>query len=113
MKVSNYFKDKTLMITGGTGSFGSTIHTIFFTPASTAICNTLSVPSTFVRTASIGKNSQEGTCFNAAAWNGKSNRGKCQGCGRNDYHLLYQIWECHVQQGICHKTSLCLPDPDV
>ncbi len=25
MKVSNYFKDKTLMITGGTGSFGSTI----------------------------------------------------------------------------------------
>ena len=38
------------------------------TPASIAAVSTLSVPMTFVRTASIGKNSQEGTCFSAAAW---------------------------------------------
>ena len=30
--------------------------------------NKLSVPKTFVFTASTGKNSQEGTCFKAAAW---------------------------------------------
>src|SRR5699024_3439881 len=44
----------------------------FFTPSSTAAFNTFSVPKTFVFTASIGKNSQEGTCFKAAAWNTKS-----------------------------------------
>ena len=32
----------------------------------------LSVPWMLVRTASIGKNSQEGTCFSAAAWKTKS-----------------------------------------
>ncbi len=37
------------------------------TPASTAAWSTLSVPSTLVCTASIGKNSQLGTCFRAAA----------------------------------------------
>ena len=37
------------------------------TPHSIATVSTLSVPITLVRTASIGKNSQEGTCFNAAA----------------------------------------------
>ena len=41
--------------------------TIFLTPAFIAAFNTLFVPSIFVLTASIGKNSQEGTCFNAAA----------------------------------------------
>ena len=40
----------------------------FFTPASIAAVSTFSVPRTFVLTASIGKNSQEGTCFKAAAW---------------------------------------------
>ena len=38
-----------------------------FTPSSIAAVNTFSVPRTFVLTASIGKNSQDGTCFNAAA----------------------------------------------
>ena len=42
--------------------------TTFFTPASMAAVNTLSVPSTLVRTASMGKNSQLGTCLSAAAW---------------------------------------------
>ena len=40
-----------------------------FTPASIAAVSTLSVPITLVRMASMGKNSQEGTCFSAAAWN--------------------------------------------
>lgn len=31
-------------------------------------CQNISVPITLVRTASIGKNSQDGTCFSAAAW---------------------------------------------
>ena len=39
-----------------------------FTPSSMAAVSTLSVPMTLVRTASIGKNSQEGTCLSAAAW---------------------------------------------
>ena len=39
------------------------------TPSSIAAVKTLSVPMIFVLTASIGKNSQEGTCFKAAAWN--------------------------------------------
>ena len=38
------------------------------TPASIAAVSTLSVPITLVCTASIGKNSQDGTCFSAAAW---------------------------------------------
>ena len=38
------------------------------TPAEMAAVRTLSVPMTLVFTASMGKNSQEGTCFNAAAW---------------------------------------------
>ena len=42
--------------------------TIFLTPSSMAACRRLSVPSTLVRTASIGKNSQLGTCLSAAAW---------------------------------------------
>ncbi|MNJ78405.1 hypothetical protein D3C77_761520 [compost metagenome] len=33
-----------------------------------AASRTFSVPMTLVFTASIGWNSQEGTCFNAAAW---------------------------------------------
>ena len=33
---------------------------------------TFSVPRVFVCTASIGKNSHDGTCFKAAAWNTKS-----------------------------------------
>ena len=37
------------------------------TPAPIAAVSTLSVPSTLVRTASMGKNSQEGTCLSAAA----------------------------------------------
>lgn len=41
--------------------------TILFTPNCTAAVKTLFVPSTLVRTASMGKNSQEGTCFKAAA----------------------------------------------
>ena len=40
---------------------------IFFTPASIAAVKTFSVPRTLVFTASIGKNSQDGTCFRAAA----------------------------------------------
>src|SRR5688572_17382146 len=40
-----------------------TFVTLFLIAAS----NTLAVPSTFVLTASNGKNSQEGTCFKAAA----------------------------------------------
>ena len=43
-------------------------HTTLLTPASIAACRTLSVPSTFVLTACMGKNSQEGTCLSAAAW---------------------------------------------
>jgi len=39
-----------------------------FTPASIAAVKMLSVPMTLVLTASIGKNSQEGTCLSAAAW---------------------------------------------
>ena len=42
--------------------------TTFLTPASMAALRTFSVPKTLVLTASIGKNSQEGTCFKAAAW---------------------------------------------
>ena len=41
----------------------------FFTPESIAAVSTLSVPKTFVFTASRGKNSQFGTCLSAAAWN--------------------------------------------
>ena len=37
------------------------------TLASMAAVRTLSVPITLVRTASMGKNSQEGTCLRAAA----------------------------------------------
>ena len=37
------------------------------TPCSMADSSTLPVPMTFVRVASIGKNSHDGTCFNAAA----------------------------------------------
>ena len=44
-------------------------HTTFCTPSSMAAWSTLSVPTTLVFTASIGKNSQEGTCLSAAAWN--------------------------------------------
>ena len=44
-------------------------HITHFTPASMAASSVLSVPITFVFTASIGKNSQLGTCFSAAAWN--------------------------------------------
>src|SRR5216683_2630749 len=39
-----------------------------FTPAATAAWITFSVPRMLVRTASIGWNSQDGTCFSAAAW---------------------------------------------
>lgn len=39
-----------------------------FTPESMAASRTLSVPMTLVLTASIGKNSQDGTCLRAAAW---------------------------------------------
>ncbi len=42
-------------------------HTTRFTPAATAASSTFSVPSTLVRTASIGWNSHDGTCFSAAA----------------------------------------------
>ena len=38
------------------------------TPSEMAACSTLSVPMTLVFTASMGKNSQEGTCLRAAAW---------------------------------------------
>ena len=41
--------------------------TTFFTLCLSANVNTLSVPRMLVFTASNGKNSQEGTCFNAAA----------------------------------------------
>ena len=41
--------------------------TTFLTPSFIAQARTFSVPKTFVLTASIGKNSQEGTCFKAAA----------------------------------------------
>ena len=44
-------------------------HTTFLTPASMAAVSTFSVPMTFVFTASMGKNSQDGTCLSAAAWN--------------------------------------------
>ena len=43
-------------------------HIAAFTPSSIAAVSTLSVPKTLVFTASKGKNSHEGTCFNAAAW---------------------------------------------
>src|SRR5699024_45009 len=39
----------------------------FFTFSLIALCKTFSVPKILVFTASIGKNSHEGTCFNAAA----------------------------------------------
>jgi hypothetical protein len=42
---------------------------IDFTPSAIATLRTFSVPKTLVFTASIGKNSQEGTCLSAAAWN--------------------------------------------
>ena len=42
-------------------------HITFLTPYSIAAVSTLSVPNTLVLTASRGKNSQDGTCFNAAA----------------------------------------------
>ena len=38
------------------------------TPESMATSRTLSVPMTLVLTASMGKNSHEGTCLRAAAW---------------------------------------------
>jgi len=41
--------------------------TTFFTSYSCATVNKLSVPIILVFTASKGKNSQDGTCFNAAA----------------------------------------------
>ena len=41
---------------------------LFTTPASMAASRTLSVSMTLVLTASIGKNSQLGTCLRAAAW---------------------------------------------
>ena len=41
--------------------------TTFLTPYSIATDNTFSVPNIFVLTASRGKNSHDGTCFNAAA----------------------------------------------
>src|SRR5574344_1089133 len=44
------------------------IQMTFLTPASIAAVSTLSVPIIFVLTASIGKNSHDGTCFRAAAW---------------------------------------------
>ena len=40
-----------------------------FTPHCTAASVAFSVPRTLVFTASSGWNSQDGTCFNAAAWN--------------------------------------------
>ena len=46
----------------------TTLVTLYFS----ADKSTLFVPIIFVFTACIGKNSQEGTCFNAAAWNIKS-----------------------------------------
>ena len=97
------FKDKTLLITGGTGSFGNAVLKRFLDSdikeirifsrdekkqddmrhqlqnpkvkfyigdvrnRQSADSNTLSVPTTLVCTACIGKNSQEGPCFNAAA----------------------------------------------
>ena len=42
-------------------------HTIPFTPYLTALPMTFELPVIFVATASIGKNSHDGTCFNAAA----------------------------------------------
>ena len=42
------------------------------TPAWSAARTTFSLPMTFVLTASMGKNSHEGTCFSAAAWKTKS-----------------------------------------
>lgn len=44
-------------------------HMTHFTPQSIATSRTLSVPITLVLTASIGKNSHDGTCLRAAAWN--------------------------------------------
>ena len=41
------------------------------TPLALAASMTLELPKTFVRTASSGKNSQDGTCLSAAAWNTK------------------------------------------
>ena len=46
------------------GLYLSLIH-ICLTPASIAACSTLSVPMILVCTACMGKNSQDGTCFNA------------------------------------------------
>ncbi len=42
------------------------------TPAAMAALSRFSAPRTLVRTASMGKNSHEGTCLSAAAWNTKS-----------------------------------------
>jgi len=44
-------------------------HTTDLTPHSWAARITLSLPCTFVAVACNGKNSHEGTCFSAAAWN--------------------------------------------
>ena len=41
---------------------------MLFTPSSMAAVSTLSSPITLVLSASIGKNSHEGTCLSAAAW---------------------------------------------
>jgi hypothetical protein len=42
------------------------------TPKFSELLRTFALPCTFVATASNGKNSQDGTCFRAAAWNTKS-----------------------------------------
>ena len=42
--------------------------TTFFTELEIAESRILLVPKMFVLTASIGKNSHDGTCFKAAAW---------------------------------------------
>ncbi len=47
-------------------------HTTERTPLALLASITLALPSTLVRTASIGKNSQLGTCLSAAAWKTKS-----------------------------------------
>src|ERR1022692_236222 len=43
-------------------------HTTDLTPLAAAASITLALPATLVRTACVGKNSQDGTCFRAAAW---------------------------------------------
>src|SRR6266850_8012525 len=42
------------------------------TPQSAAASITFALPLILVRTACAGKNSQDGTCFSAAAWNTRS-----------------------------------------